>query len=317
MAAMDDLRQALTFIQNGGFTTVTVALAAFDEDDEIPTYRSLNISEGVADDFGSLAADRAEGVGRLDAGGDLILREYAAGYKPDRHEIEYLTIEDDGLRHLLHAVPSPAQIALLGDVEDFVDRVRFYILILSGPNRRVVLFRKYNRNKELVRSRNLVMRLMGERYERLEEPTFQFDPNVDAILYREHLFILNKSNFQHIFRYYELLRTAAEQSLEAVRVAVPIDNFDAFRESCLGHLQKLEKLRNIAGKAYLQNVTMADIKRTIADFELDIQVKTVNGEERLVFDTSDRWAILNLLDDAYLGSEMTGLKYETNSKREV
>jgi len=317
MAAMDDLRQALTFIQNGGFTTVTVALATFDEDDAIPTYRSLNISEGVADDFGSLAADRAEGVGRLDAAGDLILREYAAGYKPDRHETEYLTIEDDGLRHLLHAVPSPAQIALLGDLEDFVDRVRFYILILSGPNRRVVLFRKYNRNKELVRSRNLVMRLMGERYERLEEPTFQFDPNVDAILYREHLFILNKSNFQHIFRYYELLRAAAEESLEAVRVAVPIDNFDAFRQSCLGHLQKLEKLRNIARKAYLQNVTMDDIKRTIADFELDIEVKTVNGEERLVFDAGDRWAILNLLDDAYLGSEMTGLKYETNSKREV
>lgn len=317
MAAIDNFRQALAFIRDGGYTAVTVALATFDDGDEVPTYRSLNISEAAADDFGMLAADRAEALGHLDDHGDLLVREYAAGYKPDRHEVEYVTLDDDGLRTLLHAVPSPAQIALLGDLDEFVDRVRFYILILSGPNRRIVLFRKYSRNKELVRSRNLVIRLMGERYERLEEPTFQFDPNVDAILYRDHLFILNKSNFQHIFRYYELLRAVADQSLKAVRIAVPIHNFDDFRESCLGHLQKLEKLRNIAGKAYLQRVTMADIKRTIKDFGLNIEVKAVGGEERLVFDPNDRWAILNLLDDAYLGSEMTGVKYESNSKREV
>lgn len=62
---------------------------------------------------------------------------------------------------------------------------------------------------------------------------------------------------------------------------------------------------------------MADIKRTINDFKLGVEIKVVDGEERLVFDSRERWAILNLLDDAYLGSAMTGLKYETNSKREV
>ena len=317
MLAIDELREALSFIQNRCFKTVTLALATFDRTEEVPTYRSLNIGETVATDFGSLASNCVRRIALWDSSGDLIVREYNAGYKPDRHEIEWLTLRDDGLKYILRSVPTPVQIALAGDIADFVDRVRFYIVILSGLGGRVVLFRRYSRNKELVRSRNLVMRLMGERYERLEEPTFQFDPHIDAILYRNHLFILKKSNFQHIFRYYEMLRKTAENALDTVSNAVPIDGFEEFRSSCLGHLQKLEKLRNIAGKSYLQNVTMADIKRTIKSFHLGIEVKLVNSEERLVFDRKDRWAILNLLDDAYLGSEMTGLKYETNSKREV
>ena len=106
---------------------------------------------------------------------------------------------------------------LIGDIEDFVDRVRFYSLLLSGGNRRVVLFRKYNRNKELMRSKYVVIRLLGERYERLSEPTFQFDQEIDALLYRNHLFILNKANFQHIFHYYELLAQVAEESLTAIQ----------------------------------------------------------------------------------------------------
>ena len=317
MPTIDELRRVISFIQNGNFATITLALATFDRADEIPVYRSLNISDTVAGDFGSLAMNCADGVAQMDDEGDLVIREYAAGYKPDRHEIEWLLLPDEGLQHLLDGIPNPAQIALLGDIGAFVDGVRFYIIILSAPDRRVILFRRYSRNKELVRSPNVVMRLMGERYERLEEPTFQFDGNIDAILFQDYLFILRKSDFHHIFRYYERLRVAAENSLETVRNAVPIDGFDEFRQSCLGHLQKLEKLRNIASKTYLQRVTMGDIRRTIENFGLDIEIRVVDGEERLVFDKANRWAILNVLDDAYLGSEMTGLQYETNSKREL
>jgi hypothetical protein len=161
------------------------------------------------------------------------------------------------------------------------------------------------------------MRLLGDRYERISEPTFQFDPDFDAILFRDYLFVLNKSNFQHIFRYYDRLKSVAEQSLETIRALVPISNFEDFGASCMGHLQKLEKLRNISQKPYMQNVTMKDLKKTIADFKLEIEVVSINGKEQLRFDLKNRWAILNLLDDAYLGSTMTGLKYEANSKRPV
>ena len=316
MPIQDRLGQVLSFINDRTYA-VTVALATFDSGEDVPVYRSLNISDELADDFRGIAVDGIARISRLRSDGDLLLREYAAGYKPDSHEIEFVSVSAESLEKILGAVPSPSQIALLGDLDNFVDRIRYYILILSGGNRRVVLYRRYNRNKELLRSKNLVMRLMGERYERLAEPTFQFDHHFDAIQFRDDLFILNKSNFQHIFRYFELLRSIAAESLDAIKDVIPIANFEEFRKSCLSHLQKVEKLRNISQKPYLAKVTMADIKKTISDFGLSVQVAEVNGQEQLMFEASDRWTILNLLDDAYLGSQMTGIKYEANSKRQV
>jgi len=67
----------------------------------------------------------------------------------------------------------------------------------------------------------------------------------------------------------------------------------------------------------MQQVTIDDLKKTIQNFNLKVEVVNVDGAEKLVFDPKNRWAILNLLDDAYLGSSMTGIKYEANSKRPV
>lgn len=307
--------QAISFIRNAD-CSVTIALAIYGDDDETPSYRSLNITEEVATDFSHMAIERVKKIARLSETGDIRLLEYSADYKPEQHEVEFLSLQDDVIGTMLRSVPSPAQIALLGDLDDFVDQLRFYALILSGSNSRAVLFRRYNRNKELLRSKNIVMKLIGEQYDRLSEPTFQFDSNLDAILFGNHLIILNKANFQHIFRYYEMLREVAEQSLATIEEHVPIANFGEFRESCFSHLQKLEKLKNIAQKPYLSEITMNDLKRTIEKFQLDIDVRTDNGAEVIVFDVSDRWAILRLLDDDYLGSEMTGIRYEVNSKRE-
>ena len=317
MSALADLGDALSFIRNEHFDTVTLALATYDATAELPTYRQLKISDAIAGDFGTLARDSLRPTVRAAHRGDLIVRNYDPGYKPESHEIEWLSAAIDGHQAIPYSVPEPSQIPLLGDIDDFVDRVRYYVVVLSGRSGRVVLFGRYSRNMELMRSRKITMRLMGDRYDRLEEPTFQFGAHFDVILYHGRLFVLNRSNFQYIFRYYEMLRKTAETALKTIRRFVPIAGFEEFAESSLGHLQKIEKLRNIASKPYLRRVTMTDIKRTFQSFSLSVEVAVVDGEERLVFDRKDRWAILHLLDDAYLGSEMTGLKYETNSKREL
>lgn len=299
-----------------GDYNVTLALATYCEDDELPEYRSLNISSKVGDAFADTAADV---LGRfIDDWNDVLLHEYSGGYKPDRHEIEYMDVSDgESLAGVLGDVPAAADIPLLGDTDDFVDDSRFYAVILQDGNKRVVLFKKFSRNKELTRSRKLIIRLMGDRYDVLKEPTFQFDNSFDAILFGDYIFSPNKSNFQHMFRFYQLLEQVAEQSLDAIKEHVPIANFDAFRESCLRHRAKLEKLRNIAQKPYLKHLELEELKRVIKRFDLQVEVASEDGQQKLVFDDSNRWEILHLLDDAYLDSRMTGNKYEANSKRQL
>jgi hypothetical protein len=60
---------------------------------------------------------------------------------------------------------------------------------------------------------------------------------------------------------------------------------------------------------------MADLRRVIERFELNVVIQELDGQESLVFDPSDRWAILRLLDDDYLESMMTEQLYEVTGKR--
>ncbi|MCH9694143.1 MAG: DUF4868 domain-containing protein [Gammaproteobacteria bacterium] len=310
----ENLQAAFEFIASDDYT-VSIALAQYDPDEDGPTFRRLNISDTVAADLRLLAQRAARPFANQHRRGNLDVPEFDHDYVPSAHEIEYIDTNNDPIGDMV-AVPSPAHITLIGDgdVEEFVSGVRFNVLLLSGGPHRVVLFRRYGPTKELSRSNKLITLFLGERLESIEEPTFQFDPNFDMLLYRDHLYIKSRANFEFILRYYDQLEAIAQDSLDAIAEHVPIANFDDFSDSCLGHLQKLKKLRNIAQKPYLADITVDDIRRTIENFDLNVEI---DENDELVFDTADRWGILQLLDDAFLGSEMTGLRYETNSKREV
>lgn len=317
MSAQDKFLEIFNNLEriDSGEYSVSIALATCGESGE-PQYRSLNISDGVAEVFATTVASSLSALKSFHESGDLVLREYSGGYKPDSHEIEYLEAASSSLGSIMKAIPSAADIPLLGKPDSFVDHVRFYTVLLEKKRKkRLVLFRRFNRTKELTRSKNIFVRWIGQRYERFSEPTFQFDERFDVILYDDSLFSLNKSNLHHIFRFYDLLRSVAEQSLATIHGKIPIANFDEFKESCLSHVQKLEKVRNISQKPYLTNVTMDKVRQTIETFQLKVDIVSENGTEKLLFDKSNRWEILNLLDDSYLGSAMTGNRYEVNSKR--
>ena len=130
------------------------------------------------------------------------------------------------------------------------------------------------------------------------------------------MFIRSVPSFQRIFKYFDELRAKADETVNTILAQIPLSNPNEFREACTGQLQMMSKLAQIARKPYLNRVTMRDIRRTIDEFQLNVQTVVEDGEERLVFNANpnDRWLILKLLDDDFLGSIMTNQKYEVNSK---
>ena len=61
---------------------------------------------------------------------------------------------------------------------------------------------------------------------------------------------------------------------------------------------------------------MADIKRVLKQFpELGIEIVKQKGKEMLLLNPKNKWAVLRLLDDDYLGSALTGQKCEVTGKR--
>jgi hypothetical protein len=299
---------------------VQLCLAAVHLDDGPPAFEKVQLSPEVASEFQLILARQMRLLEKRMTRADLRLLKYDAGAMNRPDEIEYLTLANEpDIRDQFAALSSLGKLPVFDAGEGFVNSLHFYVIVAEFDGRRAFFFRFYSPQNELSRSSFLGLRFSNTVFNKVHEPTFLFDSHVDCIAFRDVLYILNKNNFQRIFRYFERLRAAGREALKILSARVKIENFDAFNALCEGQLNMMAKLKNIVAKEYLQRVTMKDIKRVIREFKLAAKIVKTDGEERLLFDSAskDKWLILRILDDDYLGSIMTKLKYEATSKRRM
>lgn len=312
------LAEALATNLVGG--EVHVLLASMPDRAGNVKFARLGLQTDLSERFKDVVQGVLNELAGLQQARDLSLVEFDAGYKADSHELAWLEISQaHAVSTHLAAVPSALEADEFYSTEDFVEGLHHYVIMVEqgdqpGPR----LFRKCTRKIELGRSGVIAAVFRDGRYDKADDKSMLFDDKIDCFSAAGKMFVRNAHNFQAIFRYHDDLRRVAEESLRVIEEKVPIANFAAFAESCKTHVHKLAKLRNIAAKPYLQHITMGDIKQTISDFSLPgVKVESRNGQEVLVYDESDRWVVLKLLDDDYLGSTMTKQKYEVNSKRHL
>jgi len=271
----------------------------------------LNLRQDLSAEF--LAAAQA-----ANPDGNMVLRPYDPGYKPDQNELCYLDLAaNEAMGELIQQISQVQQAEIFREEDEMVDHLRFYAIVVSPSARRhAVFFRTYSPKKELTRRAGFAALFGHGHYNKVETKIFLFDRDVDCFSWGGYLFIYNIGAFQRIFRYFDELRARADETVTTILAQVPISNADAFRATGIGQMQMMAKLAQIARKPYLNRVTMQDIRRTIDAFHLDVQIVQEDGQEKLLFEAnpSKRWLILKMLDDDYLGSVMTDQKYEVNSK---
>ena len=252
-----------------------------------------------------------------DLDGDVVLRPYDPTYKPDKHELLYLDLEDaPEVEEIVSAVADVSGAAEFEENETIVNHLKFYAVVVTDADQQAVFFRSYGPKKELSRKGGFALTKGQGQYNRIKKKVFLFDDEVDCFAWEGFLFIRNPYQFRRIFRYLEQLKERANEIIDLVTERVPISNEDEFRSAVAGQMQMLAKMSSIAAKPYLAGLTMEAIQLTIDEFELELDVVEEDGEDKLVFDPAPdkRWIILKLLDDDYLESVMTELKYESNSK---
>jgi hypothetical protein len=298
--------------------TVTVCLGSVSKEEEEPKLEQLQLTDDLTKEFADAAKGTLEHYTNLGAKDELVQREYNAGSKPDSHEVEFLDLADhESVESQVNSLASLAKIPVFKIDEQFVAGIRFYAIVFQcGKTPTLYFFRTYTPKKELSRSKFFAA-LFGEgTFDRVKEPLFLFDHKVDAVSQDGAMHIFNQHNFQKIFRFFQLVAETAAETLKTIKAHVPIANFHELEAACAGHLQMQAKLKNIASKPYLKNVKMTDIKRVLKDFpDLGVEIVKKDGKEMLLFNSKDKWAVLRLLDDDYLGSVLTGTKYEVTGKR--
>jgi hypothetical protein len=298
--------------------TATVCLGSLSSDVEEPRIERLQLTDELSGEFRDAAKETLRKYSKLANENELALPPYDAGSKPDPHEVEFLDLaEHETVGKQVESLATLAQIPVFKLDEAFVTGLRFYAIVFQCKNvKPLYFFRNYTPKKELSRSRFFGALFDEGTFNTIVKPVFLFDHGIDCMSQDGSMYIFNKHNFEKVFRFFEMVLKTAEQTLNTIETYVPIANFGEFREACEGHLQMQSKLKNIAGKPYLKSVKMSDIKGVLKEFpDLGVQITKKNGKEMLLFDPKNKWAVLRLLDDDYLGSVLTGQKYEVTGKR--
>ncbi|HEY6542795.1 MAG TPA: Kiwa anti-phage protein KwaB-like domain-containing protein, partial [Ktedonobacteraceae bacterium] len=251
--------------------------------------------------------------------GDLLLHRYTFQSKPDTHEVEYLDVSAyESIATQLEPLATLADIEAFEAEEKFIAGLRFYVIVAQPPaGNSAYFFRAYSHKKMLSRSRSFAMIFNNGVYDRVSDPMFLFDHAIDCVSRDGMMFLFKKEHFHEMFRFFEMTRKVASETLETIRAAVPIHNFEVFVRDCEANMSKQVKLNHIASKPYLARLTLDNIKKVISKNKLAVPLITIDGKEMIVYEHTDKWVLLKLLDDDYLWSLMTEQSYEVSGKREV
>jgi hypothetical protein len=309
--ALERLSQALS-----NNPSITIVLGAEPDSTAGILLQRLTIQQDLAEEFLTTASEAVP-----EANSEVTLRPYDPGYKPEPNEICYIELAgQQQIAEVVHQVSQVQQAELFHEDDNIVDSLRFYAIVASpSARKRSIFFRTYSPTRELTRRKGFAALFQRGSYNRVKHKIFLFDYQIDCFAWDGYLFIRNVPAFQRIFKYFEELRAHANQTVDIVSARIPISNVDEFRAAVTGQIQMIAKLAQISRKPYLATVTMADIRRTINEFHLDVTIAENDGQDQLIFEPQPkkRWLILKLLDDDYLGSVMTHEKYEVNSKSRI
>lgn len=310
MSSIEQLQLLEGFVANNNLSVVVFS-GVFD-DTEDWTIQRIELHEGVTQEF----RQSIESTTAISP--NTVLRPYEAGYKPERHEMCWINLSEvPEIKELVDGLANVGDFEIFEAEDDVIRDLRFYSVVIQGKARsNAIFFRNYSQKKELTRGKGFALIMKRGSYDKVKSKVFLFDELIDFFAWNDVLYIKNVAQFQKIFLYYDALQEKAEKTIKEIAKRVPIDNESDFTNACKSNPTMLAKLASIANKPYLKDVSFKDIRKTIDEFELDIETNTKKGKERLVFDAnpSKRWLILKLLDDDYLGSMMTNEKYEVNSK---
>ena len=301
-----------------------MCLASLTKGDDEPKFEKLQLSDDLTESFRRVVQSVIAKRRNEATNGDLVLHTYHAVSKPEPFEVEHVNLsEHDSVKKQIASLSSLANLGIFVSTDAFVSGLRFYVIIVQliivqpPQGEPIYCFRSYSPSKELGHSRTFGALFSDGHFDQVRNPLFLFDQHIDCVSRGDDMYIFKKDNFQKLFRFFEMVLNAAKATMKTIKTHVPIANFEEFEKACEGHLQMQAKLRNIAAKSDLESVSMSKIKKVLKELpQLGVQIKKRNGKEMLMFDPSDKWALLRLLDDDYLKSLMTGKNYEVTGKRE-
>lgn len=297
-------------------SVISVCLASLTGSDKTLKIERLQLEDRLSTEFKKVVQKNFKRLKNDIDKDNLLIYQYDAGSKLDSHEIEYIDLSNhDFIQAQIASLSALTDMDIFTANKDFIASLKFYAIVIQQQGEPVYCFRVYNQKKELSRSRGIAGFLVDNYLCRMREPVFLFDEYIDCISHGSDLFILRKGNFHKIFHFFDTVVQVAETTLKQIKHQIDIANFNEFEQVCKGNFQMMSKLKNIASRPYLRHLNLNHMKKVIRKYNMPIEIIKQDGKEKIVFDPSNKWMLLRLLDDDYLESLMTSQSYEVSGKR--
>jgi len=191
------------------------------------------------------------------------------------------------------------------DVEKEADNFSFYCIDLNiDDNNNIKLFRRVTKFKRLY-SKGILAAFQGNRLNKIEDKMLGLDGEIDIIVFKDKMIVLNHISLERIFRMEEQYSSKANEAINKLRNSNKIVNFDAFEEDCMNDLRiqkiltRMLKEGNELDKCF---DNFNNVIETINLFDLDIEVQNTPSQGIIYEDKRQIMDVLRLARDSYYRS---------------
>ncbi len=302
---------------------VTVYLASADNNEKAPKIEQMLMTTKLTDGFRDIIENILKKYQKEMGGNHTLFSEYFIESVLEDNEIEYFELATrKTIADQIEPLKLFTDIETFSEEKDFINGIRFYVIVAQPDDSEPVYFYHYYTPKRILKRTGLhaILGIRGE-YDRIEEKYISFEESIDCISHDGFMFVINKNSFQAMFHFLEEVRATAQETLDAINYGLPIQNFEELVQAVNGNQNMLRKLQKIAAKPYIKDLKMSDIRKIIDQNHLPVEIRVVEGQERIFFNPKakarEKYALLRVFNDDYLESLMTGIDYEVTGKREL
>ena len=257
---------------------------------------------------------------------DSELVPYEVGYTPVGTEVIFVeTASNPNHETLLNSLNPITSVPLFAEEEGFLESVSITALgLVDKSGRQATLLRHVTRSFVLSRSSKKVRLFFNKGvFDEIREEVIQIDSTYDCVSWNDYIFIGSKSSkdrFEELFDYGHLKIAHTQATLCQMAQNLPLADPALFVDTLTKDRRYQKKVASAFSRGIFRDAPLERIKHVIASRNLPLELTMdEHGQYVLVFDPSPagRRALLALLDDDHVESELTDRKYEATSKLEL
>ncbi len=190
-------------------------------------------------------------------------------------------------------------------------RIQFYAVVL-GDDSRVLLVRRTDPRIAYRRGRWLA--LAGERLTRIDEPAFSFSPGFDFLLGPAWAVILSQVAFERLFREIGLIDKHVKSWVKGITDHLPMEAASEAELLRVAHddSRTWRRLREIRRRGHLAHVDLAEVRKYAT--RVGLEPTAIVRNNKLVFDPSERFSFLHLLNEDLYRGPLTDVAFEAQRK---